>query len=174
MSRVYRHPITALVLIVAVPLVWFGCGGGSKPPESPADQGSTAESSSAASSSGPSGSDTSTPAASASTAPPAEASSAATPSSETTAASAPPPPSFGSTDCGKCIDKACGKEAAACGKNADCQVTLEGIHSCSSGGAACLESGTPPAAAKPKKLATAYEACGKRATASKACKPKCH
>src|ERR1700730_13624948 len=139
MSRAHRLPTIALVLITAAPLAWFACGGGSKPPESPVDQSSSGESSSAASSS--SGSDTSSSAASASAAPAAEAPSAATPSSETTAASTPPPPSFNNTDCGKCINKACGKEAAACSKNSDCQVTLDGIHSCSSGGASCLESG---------------------------------
>jgi hypothetical protein len=169
MSRDHRLPITVLVLLIALPLAWFACGGGSKPPETPADQSSSAESSSAASSAGPTASDT--PAASAPAA--AEAPAAPAPAPETTAASSPPPPSFGGTDCGKCIDKVCAKEAAACGKNSDCQMTLDGIHSCSSGGAACLESGTPPTAAKPKKLATAYEGCGKRAVGSKTCKAKC-
>jgi hypothetical protein len=171
MRRVDRLPITALVLVVALPLAWFACGGGSKPPESP-EQSSASESSSASGSAASASSDTPASAASASAS--AEAPSApATPSPEPAAASAPPPPSLGTTDCGKCIDKACSKEAAACGKNSDCQVTLEGIHSCSSGAAACIESGTPPSAAKPKKLATAYQACGKKAVASKACKAKC-
>jgi len=172
MSRAHPLPITALVLIVAVPLGWFACGGGeSKPAESPAEQ-SAEQSSSAASSAEPAASEA--PAAAASSAA-AEAPAASSPPAETTAAAAPAPPpapSFANTDCGKCIDKTCSKEAAACGKNNDCQATLDTIHACSSSGASCLDSGTAPSAAKPKKLATAYEKCGKKA-AAKACKAKC-
>jgi hypothetical protein len=164
MSRAHRFPLTALVLVATVPLAWLACGGGeSKPAESPATE------SSAAASSEPSGSDmpASSASASAST---ADTSSATSPSAEATA-STPPPPSFGTTDCGQCVDKTCAKPAAACGKNTDCQSTLDGIHSCSSG-AACVDSATLPSTAKPKKLATAYQTCAKKALA-KACKAKC-
>jgi hypothetical protein len=102
----------------------------------------------------------------------AETSTAAAPTAEATATSAPPPPSLGSTDCGTCIDKTCTKQAAACSKNSDCQTTLDAIHGCSSGAASCIDNATAPSAAKPKKLAAAYEACAKKAVA-KACKPKC-
>jgi hypothetical protein len=167
MNRAHPLPITALVLIVAAPLAWFACGGGSKPPETPA-----AESTAASSSGEPTGSDTANADASASSASAAETPSAS-PSSETTAAAAPPPPSFGSTDCGKCVDKTCAKQAAACGKNSDCQSALDAIHSCSQGAAACVDAATAPSDAKAKKLATAYETCAKKAAAGKACKPKC-
>jgi hypothetical protein len=94
-------------------------------------------------------------------------------SSTATAEAAPPPaPTFGSTDCGQCVDKTCAKPAAACGKNTDCQSTLDSVHSCSSGAATCVASPNLPSAAKPKKLATAYETCAKKAVA-KACKAKC-
>jgi hypothetical protein len=166
MNRAHPLPITALVLIVAAPLAWFACGGGSKPPETPA-----AESTATASSGEPSGSDTAN-ADAASSASAAETPSAS-PSSETTAAAAPPPPSFGSTDCGKCVDKTCAKQAAACGKNSDCQSALDAIHSCSQGAAACVDAATAPSDAKAKKLATAFETCAKKAAAGKTCKPKC-
>jgi hypothetical protein len=75
------------------------------------------------------------------------------------------------TDCGACIDKTCSKQATACGKDSDCQATLDSIHGCSKAVAACIST-TPPSTAKPKKLATAYETCAKKAVA-KACKAKC-
>ena len=164
-----RLPIITLTFIVAAPLAWLACGGGeSKPPETPA-----AESSAAASSEAPEGSDTPRPAASASSASAADTAGATSPTSDApAAATAPPPPSFGSTDCGKCVDKACSKQEAACGKNSDCQATLDAIHGCSSGAATCVSAATPPSTAKPKKLAAAYEACAKKA-AAKACKAKC-
>lgn len=164
MRRVHGYSVATLVLIASVPLA-FACGGGeSKPPESPAGESSASSSSEA-----PAASDSAAPAESASAAPAADTS---TPSSESTAASTPPPPTLESTDCGKCIDKTCAKAEAACGKNSDCQSTLDGIHGCSSGAAACIESATAPTAAKPKKLASAFEGCAKRAVA-KACKAKC-
>jgi hypothetical protein len=163
MSRAHL-PIASLVLIVAVPLAWLACGGGeSKPPESAAS-----ESSSSASSSAPA-SDSAAPADSASAAPAADTASAAP---EPAASAPPPPPNLGSTDCGKCLDKTCAKPAAACGKDSDCQSTLDSIHGCSSGAASCIDGATAPTAAKPKKLAAAYEACAKKAVA-KACKAKC-
>jgi hypothetical protein len=160
-----RFSIAALLLLVAVPPAWLACGGGeSKPPETPAS-----ESSASASSEAPAASDSAAPAASESAAPAADT--AEKPSSESTAAASPPPPSFKSTDCGKCIDKTCSKQEATCGKNTDCQATLDSIHGCSKGAAECVGE-TPPSAAKPKKLATAYEACAKKAIA-KTCKAKC-
>jgi hypothetical protein len=166
MSRAPTLPLISLVLIVTVPLAWLACGGGeTKPPETPADESSA----SAASSEAPAGSDSA--AASASAAP--ETPSAPTATAEATAAAPPPAPSFASTDCGKCVEKTCAKPEAACGKNTDCQSMLDSIHSCSSGGAACIDSATAPTAAKPKKLAAAYEACAKKAVAAKACKAKC-
>jgi hypothetical protein len=166
MSRAHRLPITALAVVAAVPFAWLACGGGeSKPPETPAS-----ESSSAASSEAPAASDAPAASESASAAPEAPAASA---TSESTAAAPPPAPALGSSDCGKCIDKTCAKQEAACAKNSDCESTLDGIHGCSSGAAACIESATAPTAAKPKKLASAYEACAKKAVGSKACKAKC-
>ncbi len=163
MSRAHL-PIASLVLIVAVPLAWLACGGGeSKPPESAAS-----ESSSSASSAAPAASDSAAPADSASAAP-AETASAAP---EPAAAAPPPTPNLGSTDCGKCLDKTCAKQEAACGKNTDCQSTLDSIRGCSSGAASCIDGATAPTAAKPKKLAAAYEACAKKAV-TKACKAKC-
>jgi hypothetical protein len=151
MSRTHRLPITTLAVVAALPLAWLACGGGeSKPPETAASESSS----------------------SSSDAPAAEAAPAAS-SAEPAAAAPPPSPSLSSTDCGKCIDKTCAKQEAACGKNSDCQSVLDGIHSCSSPAASCLDSATEPTAAKPKKLAGAYEACFKKAVASKACKAKC-
>src|SRR6185312_4837606 len=129
-----------------------------------------------------SGSGSEAPASSAEAEKPAEAASAApaekpepaaTASAAPAEAAPPPSPTFGSTDCGSCVDKACAKPAAACGKESDCQSYVDSIHSCTSGGATCLSSATAPTAAKPKKLAGAYGACVKKALASKACKPKC-
>jgi hypothetical protein len=163
MSYASRAPIAAFVLVAAVPLAWFACGGESKPPESAADQ-----SSSATSSAEPAASESAAPAESASAA--AEAPSAAP--AESSPPAAPPPPLFGATDCGSCIDKTCTKQSTACGKDPACQTTIDSIHACTSGGAGCLDSATAPTGAKPKKLAAAYEACGKKAIA-KACKAKC-
>ncbi len=168
MSRAHSLPIAILVLTVAAPLAWLACGGGSKPPDSPADE-KTASSSSAE----PTGSDTPAPAESAAAASSAEAPSAPSATSEPTPAPTPPPATFGSTDCGKCIDKTCAKQEAACGKNSDCQAALDSIHGCSQGGAACVDSATAPSVPKAKKLAAAYEACAKKAAAAKACKAKC-
>jgi len=166
MSRTHRLPITALAVVAVLPLAWLACGGGeSKPPETAASE------SSSSSSEAPAASDTA-PADSASAAPAAEAAPAAS-SAEPAAAAPPPSPSLSSTDCGKCIDKTCAKQEAACAKNSDCESMLDGIHSCSSGAASCLDSATEPTTAKPKKLAGAYEACFKKAVASKACKAKC-
>ncbi len=166
MRRAHRLPVATLALVVvAAPLAWLACGGGeSKPAESPAG-----ESSAAASSEAPAASESAAPAESASAAPAADTSS---PSSDSTAAAAPASPSLGNTDCGTCLHKACSKQEAACGKNTDCQPTLDSIHSCTSGAASCIDGATPPSAAKPKKLATAYETCAKKAVA-KACKAKC-
>jgi hypothetical protein len=169
MSRAHRFPIASLICIAAVPLAWLACGGGeSKPAESP-----SAESSASASSEAPAASESAAPAESASAAPAADSSGSASPSSDSTAAAAPSSPPLGTTDCGRCIDKVCKKQEAACGKNTDCQSTLDSIHGCSSGAASCIDSATPPTAAKPKKLAAAYESCAKKATTGKTCKAKC-
>jgi hypothetical protein len=169
MSRAHLS-ITTLALITAFPLAWLACGGGSKPPESPAEEKSSAASSSESTSA----SESPSPAASASSAPAAsETAAAASPAPESTASSAPPPPSFGNTDCGKCVDKTCAKQAAACGKDSDCQATLDTIHGCSQSGAACVDAATAPTAKKAKQLATAYETCAKKAATAKTCKAKC-
>ena len=165
MTLAPRLPILSLVLFAAFPLAWLACGGGeSKPAESP-----SSDTSASASSDAPAGSDSSSPAASASA---AEAPAASATAEAPAPAAAPPPPTLGSSDCGTCIDKSCAKPEAACAKSTDCQSTLDGIHGCSSGAAACLESATAPTAAKPKKLAAAYEACAKKAI-KMACKAKC-
>jgi len=165
MTRAHRLNLATLLLVVAIPPAWLACGGGeSKPAESP-----SSDTSASASSEAPAASDTAAPAASESAAPAADTASA---SAEPAAASPPPAPSLGSTDCGKCIDKTCAKQETACGKNSDCQSTLDGIHGCSSGAAACIESATAPTDPKPKKLAGAFETCAKHAVA-KACKAKC-
>jgi hypothetical protein len=168
MIRAKLLPLTTLVLLVSVPLAWLACGGGSKPAESPAS-----DTASTGSSTEPAASDSAASAASAS------ASSAAdTPAPASTpepAASSPPPtPSFDKTDCGKCVDKSCAKQAAACGKDNDCQVMLDSVHACTSGGAGCVDSASAPTAAKPKKLATAFETCGKKAVGKGgACAKQC-
>ena len=166
MSRTHRLPITALAVVAVLPLAWLACGGGeSKPPETAASESSSSSSEAPAASDAPA-------ADSASAAPAAEAAPAAS-SAEPAAAAPPPSPSLSSTDCGKGIDKTCAKQEAACAKNSDCETMLDGIHSCSSGAASCLDSATEPTTAKPKKLAGAYQACFKKAVASKACKAKC-
>ena len=162
MNLAPRLPILSLVFCAATPLVWLACGGGEpKPAESPAPDTSASASSEAPA-------DSETPSA----APSASAAEAPAASEAPAAEAAPPPPTLGSTDCGACIDKACAKPEAACGKNTDCQSTLDGIHGCSSGAASCIESATAPTAAKPKKLAAGVEACAKKAL-KKACKAKC-
>jgi len=168
MSRAYRLSAATFGLLVSVPFAWIACGGGSKPPETPSDE-KAAESAEAAGDAAPAASESAEPAAASASAP----APASTPSA-TAAASPPPAPPLGSTDCGRCIEKTCAKPSAACGKNADCQATLESIHECSSNKApaACIDSAAPPTAAKPKKLATAYEGCAKKAIA-KTCKAKC-
>lgn len=171
MSRVRPLSLAAsLLFVTAVPFVWLACGGG-KPPETPADESANgdgaapepaasaaAESSSAA----PASSDTSS-------------SGAAAADTSAAAPATPAAPPMSGTDCGKCIEKTCSKQAAACGKNTDCQSTLDAFHSCGSdkGPAACLDAASLPTGAKPKKLATAYETCAKKASTGKACKAKC-
>jgi hypothetical protein len=161
MSRVYRISVSSMVLAVVVPLAWVACGG-SKPPETPSDEKSNADSGEPA------------PADSSSAAPAASAASDTSASAAPAAAPPPSAPPLGDSDCGKCIDKTCSKQVAACGKNTDCQSTLDGIHSCGSdtGAASCIGNANQPSGAKPKKLATAYETCAKKAVA-KACKAKC-
>jgi hypothetical protein len=169
MCRTHRLSISALVLVVSGPLAWLACGGESKPAESPGS-----ESTPSASSEGSTASKKAAPAESASSAPETETASAPAASSAPAAAPAPPPtPSLGSTDCGRCIDKTCTKQGKACGKDGDCQSMMDGMHSCSSGAASCVDGAMMPSAAKPKKLAAAYEACVKKAIAAKACKAKC-
>jgi len=166
MNRAQRLSLSTLVLCAAAPFAWLACGGSKPPAESPAD-----ETASTADSSKPAGDDTSSAPASS-----AAAADTSSPPAADTATSAPPAsaPPLGGTDCGRCIDKTCAKPAAACGKNGDCQSTMDAFHGCGSdkGAAACLDSATPPASGKPKKLATAYEGCAKKALA-KACKAKC-
>jgi hypothetical protein len=163
MSRAHRFP---LVLVVSFSLTWLACGGESKPAETPAS-----ESTQAASSGKSTGSDTAAPAASASSAPEAETASPAA-ASAAPAPAPPPAPSLGSTECGQCIDKTCAKQGAACGKNGDCRLMMDGMHSCSSGAVSCIDGATLPSTAKPKKLAATYETCAKKAVA-KVCKVKC-
>jgi hypothetical protein len=167
MSGANRFRIVSLLLLVAAPPVWLACGGGEpKPAESAADESSASGSSDAP----PASSDSAAESASAAPAEKADT----TPSAEPAAESSPPPsPNLGNTDCGACIDKACAKPAAACGKNTDCQSTLDSIHGCSSGAASCISGATAPTGAKPKKLAGAFEACAKKALAGKTCKAKC-
>jgi hypothetical protein len=157
--------LASLFLVAAVPLAWVACGG-SKPPETPADESANnADAAEPAASAAPADSSTA-PAASSddsSKAPPAD-----------TTPATPPPPAMSDSDCGKCIDKTCSKQAAACGKNTDCQATLDSFHSCGSdkGAASCVDAASLPSKAKPKKLAAAYETCAKKA-ATKACKAQC-
>jgi hypothetical protein len=164
MSRAYRISVSSMVLAVVVPLAWVACGG-SKPPETPSDEKSNADSGEPA----PADSSSAAPAASA-----ASDTSSAAPAASAAAAPPPSAPPLGDSDCGKCIDKTCSKAVAACGKNTDCQSTLDGIHGCGSdtGAASCIGNANQPTGAKPKKLATAYETCAKKAVA-KACKAKC-
>jgi hypothetical protein len=164
MSRSHQS-LASLALLLAAPLAWVACGGGNdKPPETAADE---------AASSAPASSDA--PAASGAADMPAPAASD-TPAPAATADSKPPPaPGLGDTDCGKCLDKACGKQEAACGKNTDCQAAVDSVHSCGSdkGASSCVDAASLPSAAKPKKLASAVQACMKKAVTSKACKASC-
>jgi hypothetical protein len=164
MSRSHLS-VASLALLLAAPFAWVACGGGGeKPPETAADE---------AASSKPASSDA--PAAGSADMPAPAASDTPAPAAAATADSKPPPaPGLGDTDCGKCIDKACTKPAAACGKNNDCQSAIDSVHSCGSdkGASACLDAASLPSAAKPKKLAAAYQACAKK-TLAKACKASC-
>lgn len=168
MSRSHLS-VASLALLFAVPMSWVACGGG-KPAENP--ENASGDDAAAASSTESTG--TEAPASSAASTEKTEEKPAAT--EEKPAASAPPPaPALSTTDCGKCIEKACTKQAAACGKNNDCQSTLDAFHNCGSdkGAQSCLDSASLPTAAKPKKLAAAYETCAKKAITSKACKASC-
>src|SRR5579862_6238925 len=121
-------PLASLLLLVAVPLAWLACGGGgTKPPEAPAGESSASATSEAPASSDSAGSAASSASASEKSDTPA----AASPSSDGTASTPPSAPSFGSTDCGKCVDKTCAKQETACGKITDCEAVLESIHGCS-------------------------------------------
>jgi hypothetical protein len=166
MSRIHSLSLSALVLAVAVPFAWLACGGG-KPPETPADESNadggdtTATTDKGASSASPASSSASD-----------DSSSSAAPAASATAAAPPAPPALGDTDCGKCIDKTCAKQAAACGKATDCQSTLDGIHACTTAVGGCIGNASMPSGGKPKKLAAAYGTCAKKA-AAKACKAKC-
>jgi hypothetical protein len=172
MTRAHRLTLPSLLaLLVTVPLVWTACGGG-KPPETPADESKESGDGAAPAAS------TETPSTEASTASNEKtepAPSASEDSKASAPASPPPAPAMSDSDCGKCIEKACKAPAAACGKNSDCQATIDSFHGCSSdkGAAACLDAASLPSGAKPKKLATAYEACAKKASTSKACKATC-
>jgi hypothetical protein len=166
MSSIKRVSLSTLVLAVVVPLAWVACGGG-KPPETPSDEKANADGGEASAAESAS-------AAPATSAAPDNSSAAAPPPSATASASPPAAPPLGDSDCGKCIDKTCAKQVTACGKSTDCQSTLDGIHSCGSdtGATSCIGAANQPTGAKPKKLATAYETCAKKAVA-KACKAKC-
>jgi len=160
MNRAHQLSLTTLALCATVPFVWLACGGSKPPPETPADESASSSSSgedAAAPSSSSAAADTSSP-----------------PPADTPAATPPAAPPFGGSDCAACIDKTCKAQAAACSKNSDCQSMLDAFHGCGSdkGASSCLDSATPPAAGKPKKLGTAYETCAKKAIA-KACKAKC-
>ena len=169
MIRAKLLPLSTLVLLVSVPLAWLACGGGSKPAESPAS-----DTASTGSSTEPAASDSAASAGSASASSAAADTPAPASTPEPAASSPPPTPSFDKTDCGKCVDKSCAKQAAACGKDNDCQVMLDSVHACTSGGAGCVDSASAPTAAKPKKLATAFETCGKTAVGKGgACAKQC-
>ncbi len=165
MSRT-RHLSLSLLLLAAGPFASLACGEG-KPPETPADEASSEAPSSGAapaesSSADMAGGDESAPAAS------------AAPAAASAAPAAPPPaPALGNSDCGKCIDTACAKPAAACSKDDACKSMLDGFHACTGTAGSCVEGASMPSKAKPKKLATAYGKCAKKAIGSKACKTKC-
>ena len=163
-----RNLSLSLLLLATGPLLWLACGG--KPAESPADENSGDDSGS------PSTADSSSsePPAAAGSAASDDTSSAAPAASSASAAApaAPSVPPLGGSDCGKCIDKTCAKQAAACGKNSDCQAMIDAIHGCNGAAASCIDGATAPTGAKPKKLAAAYGKCAKKAI-SKACKAQC-
>lgn len=161
MTRAQSLSLTTLALCAALPYAWLACGGSTPPPATPADE--TASSASAA------------PASSAEETAPAASTADTSPPANTAPATPPPAPPLGPSDCGMCIDKTCAKPATACGKNSDCQSTLDSFHNCGTdkGAAACLDAASMPSDKKPKKLADAYAACAKKAIASKACKSKC-
>ena len=160
MSRTRHISFASLLLLAAGPFAWAACGG-SKPPETAADESANSGDASSSDSSSPS--DSSAPAASSDTPAPAD-----------TPATPPPPPPISGTDCGQCIDKACGKQETACGKNPDCQSTMDGFHSCGSdkGAAACADAAAVPPKGKGKKLAASFQTCAKKA-ATKTCKAQC-
>jgi hypothetical protein len=162
MSRTRHLSLASLFVLAAGPFAWVACGG-SKPPETPADE-STSSSGDTSSSSAPG--DSSAPASS--------AASNDTPAPADTPATPPAPPPISGTDCGQCIDKTCGKQESACGKNPDCQGTIDSFHGCGSdkGASACVDAASMPSKAKPKKLAGAFATCAKKA-ATKACKSQC-
>jgi hypothetical protein len=169
MSRVHSLSLSALVLAVAVPFAWLACGGG-KPPETPADESSSgADGGDTTASSSDKGASSASPASSSA----GDDSSSAAPAASATAAAPPPPPALGDTDCGKCIDKACAKQEAACGKATDCQSMLDGVHACTTAAGGCIANASMPSAGKPKKLAGGFATCAKKAVSSKACKAKC-
>ncbi len=166
MSRVHSLSLSALVLAVAVP--FYACGG-SKPPETPADETSSgADGGDTTAASSDKGASSASPASSGAS----DDSSSAAPAASATAAAPPPPPALSDTDCGKCIDKTCAKQEAACGKNTDCQSMLDGVHACTTAAGGCVANASLPSAAKPKKLAGGFATCAKKAVA-KACKAKC-
>jgi len=168
MSRVHTLSLSALVLAVAVPFAWLACGG-SKPPETPADETSSgADGGDTTAASTDKGASSASPASSGAS----DDSSSAAPAASATAAAPPPPPALSDTDCGKCIDKTCAKQEAACGKNTDCQSMLDGVHACTTAAGGCVANASLPSAAKPKKLAGGFATCAKKAVA-KACKAKC-
>jgi hypothetical protein len=171
MSRSHLS-VASLVLLFAVPMSWVACGGG-KPAENP--ENATGDDAAAGASSAAAETPSEAPASSAAASDTTKETAPAAADTSTAAAAPPPAPAISTTDCGKCIEKACTKQAAACGKNNDCQSMLDAFHSCGSdkGASSCLDSATPPTAAKPKKLAAAYEACAKKAITSKACKASC-
>jgi hypothetical protein len=162
MTRAHSLSLSALVLAVAVPFAWLACGGG-KPPETPADENGGEGGAAAADTSSAS------PASSSSSSASDDSSSSA---ASATAAAPPPPPALSDTDCGKCLDKTCAKAVTACGKNPDCQSTLDGIHACTTAAGGCVANANLPAKGKGKKLAAAYGTCAKKAV-TKACKAQC-
>src|SRR5580692_3618753 len=98
----YFRSVSFLVLCSSLPAVWLACGGGSKPPETPADESSSSSASSESDGSAPS----SAAADSASAAPAGDKPEKSDkPEAATAEASPPPAPTFGSTDCSACIDK---------------------------------------------------------------------
>jgi hypothetical protein len=165
-------PTALLLSFAALPMTWIACGGKTPPPENPSDESSSAS---------PSGSGGDTTASSAdipagNTDTSSSSSSGSSDSSSASAApaapAAPPAPAMSDTDCGKCVDKTCAKQATACGKDASCKSMLDGFHSCTGALQSCLDGATPPTDAKPKKLGAAFAKCAETA-GKKTCKAKC-